>query len=83
MTSARRPIDSPARSATGLLSSRDSRSVALVPAGPLGPAAGVVVMDSLFLLGQVTPSPGGITLSPGATLALAGERAVYGVVLPT
>ena len=82
MTSASRPIDSPARSATGLLSSRDSRSVALLPAGPLGPAAGVVVMDSLFLLGQVTPSPG-ITLSPGATLALAGERAVYGVVLPT
>ena len=52
MTSASRPMDSPLLSAIGRLSSRDRRSVVLLSAGALGPAAGVVVMGSLFKLGR-------------------------------
>ena len=57
MTSASRPIDSPLRSATGRLSSRDRRKVTLWSAAAPGPAvvggSGVgVVMGSLFLSGR-------------------------------
>src|SRR5580704_13069664 len=80
MTSARRPIDSPLRSATGRLSSRDRRSVALLPAGALGPGAGVVVMRSLFSSdADVFPAKPRV-VSSASTLTGEGERTVYGVV---
>src|ERR1700729_2769614 len=80
MTSASRPMDSPRLSATGRLSSRDRRSVGLLSAGALGPAAGVVVMAaSSSSDAHVFPAKPRI-MSSAATLTRADERTVYGVV---
>src|SRR5579875_227993 len=88
MTSDSRPSDSPPLSAIALFSSRDRRSVALSPAAALGPAApcgGVVVMASLMFPRTLASCPASLELSlcrSAASLARAGERPVYGVVLP-
>src|SRR5580704_12341441 len=80
MTSANRPMDSPRLSATGRLSSRDRRNVALLSAGALGPAAGVVVMKASSSSDAKDLPAQPRVMSPAATLAYAGERAVYGVI---
>ena len=82
MTSANRPIDSPLRSATGRLSSRVSRNVVLLSAGALAPAAGVVVIGSLFFPdGNVLPV-GIITMPSAATMAHTGKRKACRLALP-
>src|ERR1700722_650917 len=82
MTSASRPIDSPPRSATGRLSSRDRRTVIPLSA---------VVMESLFRFGQVgylvVVTSGevpfdGVALPTSATMTPAPRRAVAGYVHP-
>jgi hypothetical protein len=66
-----RPVEQPRQPQRGLVARRAAE-----------PGGGCGRHGSLFLLGQAMPSLGSITVSPGATLALAGERAIYGVVLP-
>src|SRR5260370_42596624 len=82
MTSASRAMDSPLLSAIGRLSSRDRRNVALLSAGALGPAAGVVVMRSLLLGGRYRLPTQPRVMSSAATLAQAVQQAGYGGVLP-
>ena len=87
MISATFPIVSPLRSATGLLSSRDRRSVILLsaaapdPGAVGGPGVGVVVMGRPLLARTVNvflSEPVIITVPSASILDQAGERTVTG-----